>query len=102
METEMDLPHSYGMDRRVLHSPKEDHREENDDDNSDGEEDVESQEQEWQEDEQEQEEVQGAGGESDVAEQRGAAAGLCKALPQPRSHSASMEAQSISEIHSLC
>lgn len=44
-----------------------------------------------------------AGAESDVAEQRGAAAvGLCKALPQPRSHSASMEAQSISEIHSLC
>ncbi len=53
--------------------------------------------------------VQRAGKESDVAEQRGAAAaaaaaavGLCKALPQPRSCSASMEAQSISEIHSLC
>lgn len=28
-----------------------------------------------------------------MAEQRGAAAGLCKALPQPRSRSASMEAQ---------
>lgn len=40
---------------------------------------------------------------SDVAEQRGAAAvGLCKALPQPRSHSSSVEAQSVSEIHSLC
>lgn len=34
-----------------------------------------------------------------MAEQRGAAAGLCKALPRPRSHSTSMEAQSIPEIH---
>lgn len=41
--------------------------------------------------------------ESDVVERRGAAAvGLCKALPQPRSHSSSVEAQSVSEIHSLC
>lgn len=40
--------------------------------------------------------------ESDVAEQRGAAAvGLCKALPQPRSHSSSVEAQSVGDAQPL-